>query len=277
MNESNKKGCQALVKVSSPLSSHRTPDKPLPVYVSRRHVIRLGAISVAALTLKPVHGMFAPPPPPVFSKWKTFLGFVGIAATALGFGPVGQLLTGFLSSLGKGNRADAITGLIEELVRRGYADPRQWPQGIPFDLLKNGPRISFPVLKGDELNGIMSFFNFDHSTSNALAKIAAPTTGVFGSLDNALRSAGYKRQVRVPMLLPADQNRASFGTFEETYKEDDVFVTEGNTTTRAHYQNNRPGAGVLEMAMENLRHPRTGRRIVLDFTPAPVEYPVVQE
>jgi hypothetical protein len=266
--------CQAISIVNRKDMALQRYDKPLLPFISRRRFIQVSAVSTAALVISPVDRALALIRPR--GLWKTFLRFAGIAAGLLGFSPLVKMLTDFLSNLrqAKPEQAGAIVSEINALTSKGYMDPRNWPDTVGFNLFRNnsGSRISFPVLINDGLNGITPFFHFDISTQQALARLAGPTTIVFDPVQRALVNIGYRSAEVANMMRPTSQSRTSFGKYETTYREPDIFRSASNALIEANYNNNRRGEGEMQIGICNVDDPQTNKPAVLEVKPIAVKY-----
>jgi hypothetical protein len=236
-------------------------NKPLPALISRRMFIAAGVVGTVSVSISR-HNLMAVTPEPIGSKWKSFLNFAALAAGIMGYGPVVQVITSFISAVKAKDPQQAAAILTEADFLRGkhYLDPtriRDIPERLKPSITPDG-RIALPFLHSDGLNGIVSHI----LGKNVFTRLAGPTQGSIPGVTEILRTLGFSEKNLSPLFSPKEQLITAFSKFEESDKSEntgDRYKSDADAILRFFYRNTGSGTGQNDFVVENARDPITGK------------------
>lgn len=227
-------------------------------------------------------------------RWRTFFTVVELAASLLGFRPlvmtIKELIDAFLPTLEESARASQAQAQTQQaLAQADYPHlPGSSPEGAPkpvglFSTLapdtgglglnsslfrrvayrgraaaRRPRQFFYPALKRDGINGITSHFDYDAGTHQAVGYLGGPTNELLRQAENSLRQWGYTtREAITQAVYPYRQQRISYGLFNQTYGDPDLYKTRQATATEraqieVHYNFSRSGQGEGEIAFFRL-------------------------
>lgn len=241
--------------------------QPLFPFISRRKFMVASAIGAVTVTISPLSSTLivnaAEPLPPF--KWKSFLGFAGIAATIMGYGPILALFSDFISAVKAKDpeKAAKIVGETGLLKGKGYLDPSQvigaTSDWNPFQTADG--KIGLPFLHKDGLNGIVSYL----IGSGVLARLAGTTQAAIPGASTSLEgNFGFSAADLVGIFSPKEQISASFGKFDKTDKNPDKYKSQVDAVLRFFNTNTGNGTSQNSFVVEDARDPTSGKKIHIE-------------
>lgn len=239
---------------------------------------------------------------PVRIRWRTIFTVVELVASLLGFRPfvmtIKELIDAFVPEKKEAAQAaQAQTQTQQALKQEGF--PHQagsTPAGAPGRVglysvvapdtsglglghsliqrvnymrgaaLQKKPRQFFyPALKDDGVNGITTHFDYDAGTYQPVGFLGGPTNSLFKRAEKRLQRWGYTTQQSIDeALYPYRQQRISYGLFNESYRDPDMYTTRQKTATEraqieVNYNFSRSGLGEGEITFFRLEDKTSGK------------------
>jgi hypothetical protein len=236
-------------------------NKPLPALISRRMFIAAGVVGTVSVSISR-HNLMAVTPEPVRFKWDSFLSYATLAAGIMGYGPVVQLVTSFISAVKAKDPQQAAAILTEAdfLRRKDYLDPariRDIPAGLKPSITEDG-RIALPFLHSDGLNGIVSYI----LGKDVFSRLAGPTQGSIKGVAEILKTLGFTQKNSPGLLSPKSQLITAFSKFGESDQSEndgDRYKSDADAILRFFYRNTGAGTGQNDFVVENARDPISGK------------------
>jgi hypothetical protein len=231
-------------------------NKPLPALISRRLFIAAGVIGTVSVSISR-RNLMAANAEPVYSRWKSFLQFAGLAAGLMGYGPVVELVTNFISAVRARDPQQAAAILAESEFLRGkkYLDPLRVPN-IPEDwkpsITQDG-RVALPFLHSDGLNGVVS-----HLLGNQVfSRLSGPTDLTIPAINKMLRRIGFAPKDLSGIFSPKEQLVTAFSKFENSDPSSggDKYKSDADAILRLFYRNTGLGTGQNDFVIENVNDP----------------------
>jgi len=234
----------------------------LPALISRRMFIAQGVVGTVSVSISR-HNLLAATPEPAGSKWKSFLMYAGLAAGIIGYGPVVQLVTSFISAVKAKDPQQAAAILAESgfLRERNYLDPlriRNVPEELRPSMTQDG-RVAIPFLHSDGLNGIVSHL----LGKDVFTRLAGPTEGSLPGVNNILSRLGFRQKELTGILSPKQQLTTAFSKFEDSDKSEndgDRYRSDADAILRFFYRNTGVGTGQNDFVIENASDPVTRKK-----------------
>lgn len=229
-------------------------------------------------------------------RWRTIFTVVELVASLLGFRPfvmtVKELIDAFVPEKKEAEVAkQAQTQTQQAVTQAGFPNQAgSAPAGAPGkvglysvlapDTARLGLRSSlfqrvgylrraarqsprqffYPALRTDGLNGITCHFDYDAGTYQSVGFLGGPTNYILKAAEDKMRQWGYATQRSVnEALYPYRQQSISYGRFNQSYGDADLYKTRQKTATEraqieVHYDYSRPGTGEGEVTFFRLEN-----------------------
>jgi hypothetical protein len=176
---------------------------------------------------------------------------------AVGYGLIANAVYDWLRSLSATQRAH-VRADCRKLVTYGYIDPLR--RQVPVYAANAGGHCAYhPVLYPDQMNGLVSFYDFCRWQVNAC--LAVPSIlGIKNAVKEYCQDTGADPYRAAASFVPDRQRSASFGHFGRSYARADEYVSRDLTRVRVNYRRRARNLGEVRV-IASINHLRGTRRI----------------